>query len=224
MVKQNKIQRRGKTLTWVCVVEGYRPGPGQPPKQRTIKSFGYLEEQEDPVAFMSMVEEFNAAYKGEDVALKIDVSGTAKMYCEENRRQNWGYKYLESIYNMLDIDSFINKHLKLNKFRGDYKVADIFKFLVIARLLCPDSKRASCQLKDGFYGMRTNFTLQDVYRSLDDFSDFEIPLQRHLNSVVTEVIGRDLSHAFYDVTNYYFEIDYPDGENGLRKKGKEVQQ
>jgi transposase len=32
-------------------------------------------------------------------------------------------------------------------------------------------------------------------------------------------VGRDLSYAFYDVTNYFFEIDFPDGEDDLRKKG-----
>jgi len=32
-------------------------------------------------------------------------------------------------------------------------------------------------------------------------------------------MGRDLSYAFYDVTNYFFEIDFPSGENDLRKRG-----
>ena len=34
-----------------------------------------------------------------------------------------------------------------------------------------------------------------------------------------KLIGRDLSHAFYDVTNYFFEIDHPDREDYLRKRG-----
>jgi len=63
-------------------------------------------------------------------------------------------------------------------------------------------------MKDGFYGMRTDFTLPDVYRSLDYFADFEVELQRHLNERVKETMGRDLSYAFYDVTNYFFEIDF----------------
>jgi transposase len=46
-----------------------------------------------------------------------------------------------------------------------------------------------------------------------------VKLQRHLNERVKEVIGRDLSYAFYDVTNYFFEIDFPDGEDDLRKRG-----
>jgi Transposase len=74
-------------------------------------------------------------------------------------------------------------------------------------------------MKDGFYGMRTDYTLPDVYRSLGHFADFEVELQRHLNEQVKETIGRDLSYAFYDVTNYFFEIDFPDGEDDLRKKG-----
>jgi len=92
-------------------------------------------------------------------------------------------------------------------------------YLVLARILRPDSKRASCQMKDGFYGMYTDFTLPDVYRSLDHFADFEVELQRHLNERVKETIGRDLSYAFYDVTNYFFEIDFPNGEDDLKKKG-----
>jgi len=205
--------------THVRVVEGYRPGKGMPTKQRTIKSFGYLEDQEDPEAFMAMVEEFNAKYKAENVPLRIEAAGTAKMYCEENRRQNYGYKFLEAVYDLLDISSFIKDYEKSHRFRGKYRLGDIFKFLVLVRILHPDSKCASFQLKNGFYGMRTDFKLQDIYRSLDHFAGFEVELQRHLNERVKETIGRDLSYAFYDVTNYFFEIDFPDGEDDLRKRG-----
>src|SRR5690606_7808373 len=161
----------------------------------------------------------NDNYRKEHVPLKIEVTGTAKMYSEENRRLNYGYKFLEAIYNLLEIDTFIKNYEKSHKFKSEYSPSEIFKFLVLARILCPDSKRASCQMKDGFYSMNTDFSLPDVYRSLDHFADFEVELQRHLNERVKETIGRDLSYAFYDVTNYFFEIDFPDGEDDLRKKG-----
>jgi len=167
---------------------------------------------------MAMVEEFNANFK-EDAPLRIEVASNRLMYCKENRRQNYGYKFLEAVYNLLEINSFIKGYEKAHRFRGEYSLSDIFKLLVLTRILRPDSKRASCQIKDGFYGMRTDFTLPDVYRSLDHFVDFEVELQRHLNERVKETIGRDLSYAFYDVTNYFFEIDFPDGEDDLRKKG-----
>ena len=218
-----KIDKRtnvdGTPRTQVRVVEGYRPGPGMPTKQRTIREFGYLEDQEDPDAFMAKVKEFNANYRAENIPLRIDAPGTATMYCKENRRQNYGYKFLEAIYNLLEINSFIKGYEESHKFRGEFSPGDIFKFLVLARILRPDSKRASCQVKDGFYEMHTDFTLPDVYRSLDHFADFEVELQRHLNERVKVTIGRNLSYAFYDVTNYFFEIDFPNGEDDLRKKG-----
>jgi transposase len=217
--RERKKQPNGTVKTFIRIVEGYRPGPGLPPKQRPIRSFGYLEDQDDPVAFMETVSKFNASYRDEEVPFRIEVAQNASMYCENNRRQNYGYKFLEAVYNLLDIDNFIERYMKSCKFRGEYSPGEIFKFLVFLRILSPDSKRASCQMKDGFYGWPAEFSLQDVYRSLDYFADFEVELQRHLNDMVKKTIGRNLSHAFYDVTNYFFEIDFPDGDDDLRKKG-----
>jgi len=220
MIKLDKRKKKdGTPRTQVRVVEGYRPGPGLPTKQRTIKNFGYLEDQDNPEKFMVMVKQFNDNYKKENVPLRIEALGTAKMYSKENQRQNYGYKFLEAVYDLLDISLFIDEYEKKNKFRGNYSLNDIFKFLVLSRILNPDSKRATCQLKNGFYDMSTNFTLPDVYRALDYFADFEVELQRHLNERIKETIGRDLSYAFYDVTNYFFEIDFPRDEDDLRKKG-----
>ncbi|MGB4018316.1 MAG: IS1634 family transposase, partial [Syntrophomonadaceae bacterium] len=220
MIKIDKrVNKDGSPRTQVRVVEGYRPGPGMATKQRTIRDFGYLEDQEDPEIFMARVREFNSNYRAENVPLRIEAPGTARMYCKENRRQNYGYKFLEAVYDLLEIDSFIEEYEKSHGFRGEYSLGDIFKFLVLVRILHPDSKRASFQLKNSFYGMRTDFILSDIYRSLDYFKDFEVELQRHLNERVKETIGRDLSYAFYDVTNYFFEIDFPSGEDDLRKRG-----
>jgi len=220
MVKKTPIKfANGSKKTQIRVVEGYRPFPGASTKQRTIKSFGYLEDQEDPAAFMSMVEEFNETYKKDEPPLRIEVPSNAQMYSQQNRKLNYGWKFFDSVYSLLNIDSFIKQYESSSGFRGQYSLSETFKFLVYMRLLSPDSKRASCQMKNNFYGMYTNFTLQDIYRALDHYADFEVEMQQHLNQEIKETIGRDLSHAFYDVTNYFFEIDFPDGEDDLRKKG-----
>jgi hypothetical protein len=220
MVKKDKVTRNGEIKTFVSVVEGYRPAPGAAPKQRMIKSFGYLEDQEEPEKFMEMVKEYNEKYRAENEPLNIEAAGTAQMYDEKNRKYNYGYKYIEAVYEMLGIDEYINGEMKKGQyFRGDYAPAEIFKFLVLVRILAPDSKRATFQLKEGFYGKDMKFNLNDVYRSLEVFSGLEVKLQRHLNERVKEKIGRDLSHAFYDVTNYFFEIDFPDGEDDIRQNG-----
>ncbi|WP_037591468.1 hypothetical protein, partial [Sporomusa ovata] len=63
MIRKDRVKRGGVIKTHIRVVEGYRPGPGMPTKQRTIRSFGYFEDQPDPEAFMAMVEEFDANFK-----------------------------------------------------------------------------------------------------------------------------------------------------------------
>jgi transposase len=217
--KDVRVNAKGQTRTQIRVVESYRPGKGLDAKQRTVKDFGCLEDQADPDSFMEMVKEFNKTYREQNTPLRIEATGTARMYEEENLKQNYGYKFLEAVYNMLHIDEFIDSYLKTKKFRGDYSPAEIFKFLVLMRLMSPDSKRASFQMKNGFYEIAADFDLPDVYKSLSQFAGFEIELQRHLNEMVKSTIGRDLSHAFYDVTNYYFEIDCSDGEDDLRRRG-----
>jgi transposase len=141
------------------------------------------------------------------------------MYSENNRRLNYGYKYLDAVYRLLDIDGFVARHVKSGGFRGKYPLADILRFLVLLRILSPDSKRATFQMKDNYYGLPCDFELEDIYRALDHFADFDVELQRYLNNAVKASVGRDLTYAFYDVTNYFFEIDFPDAEGGLRKRG-----
>ena len=145
MIKKNKrLNAKGQTRTQVLVVEAYRPGQGANPKQRTIKNFGYLEDQDNQDVFMEMVMEFDANFKNESDKLISKVS----MYSEENRKFNYGYRYLESIYDALDIDSFIKDFNMSGKFKGTYSPSEIFKFLIILRILSPNSKRATFQLKN----------------------------------------------------------------------------
>jgi transposase len=218
--KDKRTNKAGQTRTQVRVVESYRPFPSANPKQRTIRDFGILEEQQDQALFMETVEEFNATYRSAEVEDgRINLPGTSRMYTGPNKKLNYGYRFLDAAYEALGIDGFIDTHGKKNGFRGGYSPSGIFRFLVLSRLLNPDSKRASCQAKDTFYGIETDFTLQDVYRALDRFSGFDVELQRHLNERVKALMGRDLSYAFYDVTNYFFEIDFPNSDDDLRRKG-----
>ena len=46
------------------------------------------------------------------------------------------------------------------------------------------------------------------------FGDMSQDLQLWLNNEVKRSIGRDMSYAFYDVTNFFFDIDFPDDEGG----------
>ena len=196
--KDSRVYKSGAVKTQVRVVEGYRPGPGCPPKQRTLKNFGYLEDQEDPVAFMAMVREYDENCKNEPVT-RLEVPSTLKMYSLSNRVRNYGCRFLEALYNSLEIDGFIERYAAYSGYKGNIPLAEIFKFFVLTRILAPDSKRGSCQMKEEFYGLSCDFSLQDAYRALDVFGDMSQDLQLWLNNEVKRSIGRDMSYAFYDV-------------------------
>lgn len=210
--KDKKTLQDGTTKTYIRIMESYRPGGGKEARQRTLKSFGYLEDQADPEAFMREVEAFDA-----DPGNREQISSN-KMYSGQNRRLNYGYKYLEAVYKALGIADFIKNYATSTGFRGTYSLDEIFRLLVLTRVLAPDSKRASAQRQGAFYGWDPQIELPNVYRALDHMATFDVQLQQHLDERVKALIGRDLKYAFYDVTNYFFEIDFPD-EDGDRKRG-----
>jgi len=82
-------------------------------------------------------------------------------------------------------------------------------------LLAPGSKKKAYDERDWFFE-RCDFSLVDVYRGLSRFADYAEALQLWMHERIVETYGRDTSVTYYDVTNYYFEIDEQDG---LRRKG-----
>ena len=76
-------------------------------------------------------------------------------------------------------------------------------------------EKKTLELKDRFFD-NFNFTLDDVYNSLSHFDKISKDLLRHMHEKIVEQYNRETSLIYYDVTNYYFEIDK---EDDLRKKG-----
>ena len=72
MISKHKIKyKNGTVKTNVRIVEGYRPTPGAPPKQRQIKNLGYAEDYEDQEAFWKMVAEEERKFKESKENLNI---------------------------------------------------------------------------------------------------------------------------------------------------------
>lgn len=214
MIRKDIRKYKYGTRTEIRVVEGYRDEKGKV-KQKTIKTFGYLEDQSDPDSFMKMVEDYNDNYKK---AKRIKLERPTNILFHEdpgNIEYNYGYRFLEAIYEKLDIESFF----KSVNFKGEYSLNEIFKFLTFQRILNPDSKRATFQNIQSFYKYYDDYTLDDLYRSLEIFNKNKVELQKYINDKIKEIIGRDSTYAYYDVTNYYNEIDYPKDENDLRQRG-----
>ena len=100
--------------------------------------------------------------------------------------------------------------------------------LVVSRLLSPASKKRTFEDKARYFE-RFDFELIDIYRSLSYFAGINKQVQRHIHEQITAVYGRNTELVYYDVTNYYFEVDKNDPDEidgngvvvhkGLRKKG-----
>ena len=81
--------------------------PNASPKQRTVKSFGYLEDQTDLEAFWKEVNACNDSLKHKR-DLRIEIPVSEMMYSENNRLLNYGYKFPESVYLFLESTPSLN--------------------------------------------------------------------------------------------------------------------
>ena len=152
MIRYDKHKLKNGIKTQVRVVEGYRDKDSKM-KQRTIKNFGYLEDHVNNPTFIEQVTKFNEEYfkvKKDNKVLDIK-----PFYLDESSvTYNYGYRFLESVYEVLELDKFFN-NLDTN---CEFPLNTIFKYLVIQRILNPDSKRATYQLKNNMYGFDNNFS------------------------------------------------------------------
>lgn len=207
MIRKDKHKfADGSYKTQIRVTEGYRDSVTGKSKQKTIRSFGYLEDQDDQNSFMKMVIDFDNEHKKDKRIVLNEIKSKPFYEDDSSTLYNFGYKYIEAIYNYLELDTFFNSI----EYKGNSSLNEMFKFLVIQRILNPDSKRANYQMVNSLYGKKYSFSLYELYRSLDLFAENSDNLQKYLNDVIKMKIGRNTAECFYDSTNYYFQKDYED--------------
>jgi transposase len=142
--------------------------------------------------------------------------------------KNIGYFLLDGLYDGLGIYDVMNKYKSMSKI--EYDLNGLTKLLVFGRVLWPDSKVKTFKKRDRyFFDVTSSNNLIEVYRALDCLNDEAESIQKRINHKVKNSIGRNMEVCFYDVTNYYFEIDQNDEDildtegnvikDGLRKKG-----
>ena len=203
MIRLDKhTYKNGVVKTQVRIVDGYRDENNKP-KQRTIKNYGYLEDQENPEEFLASLREIDKKRK-KDKRININTISTLPFYEDSSSATYlFGYKYLEAIYNELHLEKVFNNI----DTKCAYNPNDVFKFFVLQRILNPDSKRGTYQLVDSLYNKNFTFSLDQVYRSLDLFANASNDIQKQLNNEIKTLVERDTSKVYFDSTNYYFQKD-----------------
>lgn len=216
-----KVTKQKNGRINLTFVEGYRDPITKKSKHKVIKNLGYVDEYldlyEDPIAhFRAVAREKTAEMKKEEAKKEIDL-GTVyeneSMEEDEDSMYHLGFLPLSSIYHELKIDQFLINRQRTKSI--DYSLNDVMQLLVYTRIIAPGSKRASFLKKENI-ARPFNCELHDVYRALDYFAEFKEDLLLHLHEQVRINYKRKTDVVFYDVTNYYFEIDR---EDDFKRKG-----
>lgn len=191
--------RRKDGRVYLALAEGYRKDGKV--RHRTVESLGYLDElqktYDDPIAhFKQVCEEANAAARAEQQGVQITIHPQQKIDKREAARKNVGSAVLLAVY---DANA-------------------VMRLLTVERIIDPGSKKGAWENR-GRHFFRCEFSLEDTYRALDVLCGCRDKVVSAINRSVDKMGIRDTACVFYDVTNYYFEVDDADGEGGLRQKG-----
>ena len=200
-------------------------GSGGKRKKEIIKYLGSLKKWDDgkPDFLKRLRKQYETSgimvngvlYKKEDKSKKyqfnIPFSKDNPLSLASAEFYNYGYFILDTVLQALQLSQYLGVYK--NRHKTNLDLYNILRLLVLSRILHPDSKLATFDTKDDFFGSPfVNIgDIKDVYRALDIFSDLSIGIQGRINTTITNsTIGRKVDLIYYDVTNYYFETMYGD--------------
>lgn len=203
---------------YLAIVQGYRDPVTRKVRHKTIESLGYLDDLKkqypDPIAhFKGVVEDMNKRRALEKLPVTINLDPEQTLVEHQPNRKNIGYAALSKLYHELGLLTFFYNNSR--SFKSEFNTNNIMKLLIFSRILAPASKKKTYEAKDRYFE-NTDFSLDDVYRCLTQAVSLKDRLQLHLHRQMKDKFGRSVELVYYDVTNYYFEIDRQDE---MRKKG-----
>ena len=213
-LKQNK---KGNRIHLV-IAHGYRDKETKKVRTKTIESIGYLDDLEkqypDPIAhFKEIVAVMNKKEAESKPPASVTFDRSERLVHGQGNRKNIGYATLSKFYHDLSLHTFFNNRAR--QWEVEYNVNSIMRLLIFSRILCPGSKQKTFEQR-GIYYEKMDFALHDVYRCLSKVITLKKDLMIHLNNKMKMMYGRSSEIVYYDVTNFYFEIDEQDD---MRKKG-----
>jgi hypothetical protein len=211
-----KQSRYKNGRTYLSIVEGFRQN--KKTKMKTVEKCGYLDELEkiysDPIShFKARAKLLTEEKLKENEPVILEFYPQEKIDMRKDNIKNVGHAVLSHYYHKLALDKFWDNR----RMRGDfeYNPNAIFKLLTYFRILAPGSKKCAFESKSRLLD-RMDFSLSDIYRALSFFATYERDLVSWIDVAVQKREKRNAETIYYDVTNYYFEIE---DEDELRRRG-----
>ncbi len=180
--------------------------------QRCVECLGRLDELkkqfDDPVSHFKKVAEQRTEEKKASRKTSVTIDLASSMDMGEDNLKNVGYAVLKELYKQLELDRFWKGILKKTSIQYDLEA--IFRLLVFSRILYPASKMDTFNNKEVYFESFDGFALNDVYKALDLFDQYDEQLQKWIYEHSSAICERDMSVSYFDCTNYYFDIGRSD--------------
>jgi transposase len=136
---------------------------------------------------------------------------------------------IERIIEELGLMAFFASYKNFTKIK--YNLYSFVKLMVCGRILNPASKLATVKQNEDYYEsiLDADHNPDNIYDTLSFVADNHDKIIRRMNTNIVKKANRNPEVIFYDVTNFYYEIEDPDDdilddtgeiiEKGLRKMG-----
>lgn len=135
---------------------------------------------------------------------------------------------IEAVLRELELPMVIGSYKGFSKIQ--YDLMGYIRLLVYGRILNPASKIATLRQNELYYeSVVDNEYDYNIYDALDFIYKHKKQIFNRINSVIAKKFSRKTDIVYYDVTNFYFEIENPDEdlldenetvvEKGIRKVG-----
>lgn len=109
-----------------------------------------------------------------------------------------------------------------------YDLTGFIRLLIFGRILQPASKWETAQQNAQYFAPLADTTYPyHIYDALDVLAEYKEQFIHRMHSSICKTVGRSSTHIYYNVTNFFFEIEKPDPnedigdgvQKGLRQKG-----
>lgn len=135
---------------------------------------------------------------------------------------------IERILEELGLITFFTRYKQLTKYKFD--LTGFFRHLIYGKILNPASKmNTTTQNEDYYTPVVKNLYEYNIYDTLDFIYNYKSNIINAINRSLIKSFERSTHIIYYDVTNFYFEIESPDDDQyddagnivkkGTRKNG-----
>lgn len=198
-VKKSTPSKKGLYLQ--IYKTNYVPGKGN--QNKSYKAIGYVSDLiasgiPDPVAYaQNLVDELNSDLPNRKEMKIGDISSS----------KNLGYFLIKSMIDYLDFDYILK--LMSSNMKFHFNLSDFVRSMIYAQIVNPGSKhKAFEKVMPNIYGTES-FSYDQILDTINYIGNDYQKFVELLNICIQKKWKRNTSNAYFDCTNYYFEIDLP---------------